>query len=118
MTAGLFVACGDVDGDGVPDLVTGVGPGAGPHVQVLSGATGARLASFFAYDPGARAGMRVAVVDLDGDGMAEILTAPGVGGGPHVKAFRRRTDGSVEVVASFLAYDGGFRGGVFVTGME
>jgi hypothetical protein len=116
MVAGMFVACGDVDGDGVPDIATGVGPGAGPHVQVLSGATGQLLASFFAYDPGARAGMRVAMADLDGDGRAEILTAPGTGAAPHIKAFRRNTDGSVTEFVSFFAYDPGFLGGVFVAG--
>src|SRR5262249_45754139 len=72
MTAGLYVACGDVDGDGVPDIITGVGAGGGPHVQVFSGRTEEVLASFFAYDPGATMGMRVAAADLDGDGTAEI----------------------------------------------
>jgi serralysin len=84
---------------------------------VISGATGATLASFFAYDPGATVGMRVAVVDLDGDGKAEIVTAPGAGGAPHVRVFRRNADGTVTDVASFFAYDGAFLGGVFVAGV-
>jgi hypothetical protein len=117
LTSGIFVACGDVDGDGVPDIVTGVGPGGGPHVQAFSGRTGTVLASFFAYDPGARVGMRVAVGRVDGDGRAAIVTAPGAGGGPHVKAFKRDPDSSVAEVASFFAYDAGFLGGVFVAGM-
>jgi hypothetical protein len=116
LTAGIFVAAGDVDGDGVADIVTGVGPGGGPHVQVFSGATGAVLASFFAYDPGARVGMRVATADLDGDGRAEILAAPGAGGGPHVKAFRLHPDGSVTEALGFFAYVPAFLGGVFVAG--
>jgi hypothetical protein len=115
LRAGIFVACGDVDGDGVGDIATGVGAGGGPHVQVISGATGASLASFFAYDPGATVGMRVALADLDGDGRAEIITAPGTGGGPHVKVFRRNPDGSVTETAGFFAYDPGFLGGVFVS---
>jgi serralysin len=86
-------------------------------VQVISGATGATLASFFAYDPGATVGMRVAVVDLDGDGKAEIVTAPGAGGAPHVRAFRVAGDGTVAEVAGFFAYDAGFLGGVFVAGV-
>ncbi len=115
MTAGIFVACGDVDGDGVPDIITGVGAGGGPHVKVFSGRTGEVLASFFAYAPGATVGMRVAAADL-GDGRAAIITAPGPGGGPHVKAFKRNPDGSVTEVASFFAYDPTFLGGVFVAG--
>jgi len=117
MSAGIFVACGDVDGDGIPDIITGVGAGGGPHVQVFSGGTGAVLASFFAYDPGATVGMRVAAADLDADRRAEIITAPGGGGGPHVKAFRRNADGSVSEVAGFFAYAPAFLGGVFVAGM-
>jgi hypothetical protein len=58
----------------------------------------------------------VAVADLDGDGRAEIITAPGAGAGPHVKAFRRNPDGSITEVTSFFAYDPGFLGGVFVAG--
>ena len=48
--------------------------------------------------------------DFDGDGRADILTAPGVGGGPHVRAF----DGdNLAPVANFFPL-GNFAGGVFV----
>jgi hypothetical protein len=113
---GIFVACGDLDGDGRGDLVTGAGPGGGPHVQAWSGATGALLASFFAYDPGARAGVRVAVADADGDGQPEILTAPGPGAAPHVRVFRLLPGGAAGDVAGLFAYDPSFTGGVFVAG--
>ena len=33
---GVFVACGDVDGDGRPEIVTGPGAGSGPEVDVFS----------------------------------------------------------------------------------
>src|SRR6185503_4891199 len=36
--AGVTVARGDVDNDGVPDIVTGTGPGGPPVVYVFSGA--------------------------------------------------------------------------------
>ena len=52
----------DVNGDGLDEIVTGAGPGGGPHVQVLNPSTGAQLASFFAYDPEFRGG----VADLRG----------------------------------------------------
>src|SRR5262245_33061518 len=48
---GVNVALGDVNGDGVPDIITGAGPGGGPHVQVFSGTDLSVLASFFAYAP-------------------------------------------------------------------
>src|SRR5262249_58503165 len=45
---GVSVAVGDVNGDGTPDIITGAGPGGGPHVKVFSGKDGSELFSFFA----------------------------------------------------------------------
>jgi hypothetical protein len=108
---GAWVAGGDVNGDGKADIITGAGDGGGPHVEVFSGANGALLRSFFAYDPAFRGGVTVAAGDVNGDGIADIITGAGQGGGPHVKVF----DGvSGATIASFFAYDPSFRGGVFV----
>jgi VCBS repeat protein/FG-GAP repeat protein len=108
---GVFVAAGDLNGDGIADIVTAPGSGAGPHVKAFSGKDGSLLASFFAYDPQFTGGVRVAAGDLNGDGIADIVTAPGPGAGPHVKAFSGK-DGSL--LASFFAYDPQFTGGLFV----
>jgi hypothetical protein len=56
----LRVGAGDVDRDGFDDIITGLGPGAGPHVKVFSGATGAELRSFNAYDVSFSGGVYVA----------------------------------------------------------
>src|SRR5690606_3178812 len=104
-TGGVWVAAGDVNGDGHADVITGAGPGGGPHVRVLSGADGSQLHSFFAYAPAFNGGVRVATGDFDMDGRADILTGPGTGGGPHVRAF----DGdNLSQLASFFAFDSGF----------
>jgi hypothetical protein len=110
-TGGVFVAAGDVTGDGTPDIVTGAGAGGGPHVKAFDGRTGQEVRSFFAYDPGFTGGVTVAAGDVNGDGFADIITGAGAGGGPHVKAFSGK-DGSV--LLSFFAYDAGFTGGVNV----
>jgi glucose/arabinose dehydrogenase len=110
-TGGVSVALGDVDGDHVPDIVTGAGPSGGPHVRVFSGATGALLREFFAYDAAFTGGVSVAAGDVNGDGLADIVTGAGPSGGPHVKVFSG-ADGTL--LTNFFAYDGSFRGGVSV----
>ncbi len=114
---GAFVACADIDADGHMDIVTGAGPGGGPHVEVFSGATGAVLSSFYAYDPGFRGGVSVAATNGANSPIAHIhfngsvITGAGPGGGPHVRVF----DGLMAApTAGFYAYDPAFTGGVNV----
>jgi hypothetical protein len=111
-TGGVFVAAGDVNGNGTPDVIVGAGAGAGPHVKVFDGATSAELASFFAYAPAFTGGVRVAAGDINGDGFADIVTGTGPGAGPHVKVFDGATSAEL---ASFFAYAPTFTGGVFVS---
>ncbi|MBX7104648.1 MAG: FG-GAP-like repeat-containing protein [Gemmataceae bacterium] len=100
---GVRVAAGDVNGDGKADIVTGAGPGGGPHVRAFSGAGAAPLASFFPYDATFRGGVFVAAGDYDGDGKADIVTGAGAGGGPHVKV----TNASGTTLLSLFAPLGG-----------
>jgi hypothetical protein len=112
---GVFVAVGDVDGDGFADIITGPGTGGGPQVNVFSGKTGQLLKSAFAYDPSFRDGVTVAAGDVDGDGKADILTGTGAGGGPAVTVFRG-TD--LKQLASFYALPSNFVGGLFVASAD
>jgi hypothetical protein len=108
---GVWVAAGDVDGDGRDDVITGAGAGGGPHVKIFSGANAQEIGGFFAYHPNFGGGVRVGSGDFDGDGRADILTGPGSGGGPHVLAWDGDT---LAPVASFFAFNTSFSGGVFV----
>jgi hypothetical protein len=118
-TGGVRVAAGDVTGDGVADVITGVGPGGGPHVRVFDGVTGAQvggaIGSFFAFDPGFLGGVYVAAGDINGDGFDDVIVGADAGGGPHVKVFSGR-DGSL--IASFFADAPTFTGGVRVAAAD
>lgn len=109
-TGGVHVAVGDVDGDGANEIITASGAGGVPEVKIFS-LGGDLEESFMAYGKNFRGGVNVAAFDLDGDGRAEIITGPGLGGGPEVKIFS--SDGTKR--ASFFAYDKSFHGGVNVT---
>jgi hypothetical protein len=111
---GVYVAAGDVNGDGRDEVIASAGPGGGPHVAVFDGTTGAMLGTFFAYADTFTGGVRVAAGDTDGDGIDEILTVPGVDGGPAVRVVKFQPGGSVTQTASIFAYDPSFRGGMYV----
>jgi hypothetical protein len=114
-TGGARVAACDLTGDGVPDVVTGAGPGGGPHVRAFDGVDGAPLAgtigSFFAYDAGFTGGVFVGCGDVSKDGVPDVITGPGAGGGPHVRAFSGLD--AADLFSAFV-FDPGFTGGVFV----
>jgi hypothetical protein len=117
MTAGLFVACGDLNGDGHAEIVTGTDEGTEPRVRAyaVNGSKVSQQVNFLAYARSFRGGVRVSTGDVDGDGRADILTAPGPNGQPLVHAFR--VSGTrVTRLTSFDADDPAFTGGIFVAG--
>ncbi|QGJ69306.1 Hypothetical protein PBC10988_9790 [Planctomycetales bacterium 10988] len=114
-TGGVFVASGDVNGDGFDDVIVSAGAGGGPHVKVYSGADGALLADFFAYDSTFTGGVKVAAGDIDNDGMEEVVTSPGAGGASHVRVFDGTSGDQVtDGVDEFYAYDPSFLGGNYI----
>ncbi|EMI19470.1 hemolysin-type calcium-binding region domain protein [Rhodopirellula maiorica SM1] len=126
-TGGVFVASGDVTGDGIADVITGAGPGGGPHVKVFSGSDGAELASFFAFNNSFSGGVRVATGDVNGDAQDDIIVGAGPGGGPHVRVFDGHTANQLpttgvvpadQILSDFFAFDQGFVGGVFVASAD
>ena len=111
---GIRVACGDLDGDGRDEIVTGPGPdpAMGPRVCGWSYSSGSLElmpgVDFFAYNETSGYGVVVACGDLDDDGIDEILTVPGPGEAftCHIRGFNY--DGVVLTDMpriNFIAYD-------------
>ncbi|PIR93409.1 hypothetical protein COT99_00810, partial [Candidatus Falkowbacteria bacterium CG10_big_fil_rev_8_21_14_0_10_43_10] len=87
---GVNVAAGDVDGDGIDEIITGAGPGGGPHVRIFN-QEGKGIGQFFAYNNNFRGGVNVAAGDLNQDGIDEIITGAGRGNygkGPSIRMFK------------------------------
>jgi RHS repeat-associated protein len=114
-TGGVFIACADVTGDTIPDVITAAGLGGGPHIKVFNGLTGELYQEFFAFAPDFRGGSTIGAADLTGNGIAEIVVGAGPGGGPHVRVFNAETGKQLPgPVGSFFAFDPSDRHGIDV----
>lgn len=117
---GIYVAMGDLDGDGKAETIISPNQGGGPRVIVLDGATGNVKADYFGIDdPAFRGGARCATADVNGDGVADLIVAAGFQGGPRIAIYDGRSLGSGQprkLVSDFFAMEPQLRNGVFVAG--
>jgi len=132
------VDSGDVNGDGIDDIITAQGDGAGSAsmVKIFDGAsalfsgTRVEIASFFAYSnaagasqtPGFGGGVFVASADFNGDGFEELVTSAGAGARGHIKVFNFNVGGvfqgsTPQLRSSFFAYTD-FAGEIRVTTLQ
>jgi len=110
-TGVINTATGSFSNNGVAYTVAAAGAGGGPAIAIVNTQTGAVTKSFFAFDPAFSGGVTIALADFNNDGVLDLVTGAGPGGGPQVNIF----DGSnFSLIKSFFAFDSSFRGGVNV----
>ncbi len=113
VATGAVVTAGDLDGDGVAEIVTA--PGAGSVFTVkefdyanfipYTAATqqGVVTRQFLGMPSTYKLGGSLAIGDVNGDGLGEIIFGAGSGGGSQVRVYDQFGD----VLSSFKAYTGG-----------
>ncbi len=130
---GVNIAAGDVNGDGFADIITGAVPG-NPHVKVFDGKSiftsgvvptsddPSLLAQGFVYGLGFNVGANVGAGDVNGDGLADVITGASAGN-PHTRVFNAKailasrtlpTGNDTSVLAEFFPYGLNFNVGSFV----
>ena len=115
---GVYVATGDINGDGIPDLAISPDEGGGPRCRVFNGINFDQIADFFGIDdPNFRGGARASIGDLNGDGRGDLLIVAGFGGGPRVACFdgaQFGPNGGPKLFNDFFAFEQTLRNGIFV----
>jgi len=120
---GVRAVTGDVNHDGLPDLIVAPGAGRPPTVKVYSGTPNAagnyprpRLTQFNVFPKQYKKGVNVALGDINNDGALDLIVAADSGWVPEVKVFHgRHIVGSHKLlIKSFLVFPNSFRGGVRV----
>jgi hypothetical protein len=118
-TGGVFVAAGDVTGDGQDDLIVSTAGQTNGQVAVFEFINGGMqtIATFNAFSPFYNGGVDVAVGNVTGDATNEIIVSQ-LNNGATVNVYEYdNTTGTpqYDLIRSFQAYQGGYQGGVTVT---
>ncbi len=110
---GIDVAAGDINANGQAEIITGAGPGGGPHIRVFD-YRGRELSTFFAYESDFRGGVNVSSGDINGNGRAEIIAGPGPGRAAELRYFNHLG----ELTGSFLAVDQPYDQGINIAAFD
>jgi len=113
---GVNVACGDINGDGKDEIITGAGPGGKSHVRIFNELGTYLGLNFWPFDKSFEGGVSVAVADVDGDSTKEILMGVNKFGKSLVKIYEANSEKTI--LGEFTAFPDTFLGGVNLTGLD
>ena len=109
---GVELGAGDVDADGIDEIIAAPASGGGPQVRLfkLTGGKGSILNQFFAFNKKLRIGFSLASADIDGNGSDDIIAGIG-SGGSNVRMLDQKAK---RVADEFYAYSKGLKAGITV----
>lgn len=110
---GIYVATGDLNGDGHAEILTSQERGGELKVFEVTNNEAIEYGRGRPFGHGFSGGVRVSAFDFNNDGKAEIITAP-IMGEPRVRVFDVAPTNTTRLLADFLAFDQARDGGVSV----
>lgn len=98
-----------------------IGAASTPLIRLMDAETGVIVAQTLAFEQAFRGGVRVAMADVDGNGTAEILAAPGPGRIGEIRVFERLVSGNTTTLRELTnfriqPFGADYRGGINVAG--
>ena len=108
LPGGVFVAAGDINGDGKADILAGTGSGT-PQMQVFYGPSRTPGVAVM-LNPNFAGGVRVNIADVNGDGLIDLVGGSGPGYAPTISVYAGLTGAFIKNLNS--PYPSTFRGGI------
>ncbi len=90
----------NLGGDSRDELIIAAGKNKEPWIYLYR-TEGSEINHWLGYDEKFTGGLQISAIDLNGDNKDEIITAPQLSGGPHIKIF----DGYGQVKKEFMSAD-------------